>query len=218
MIASFSGAPLWLAVTALAVEVVGFGAFVLLTWALWPDRSAPGAVDPSDGATVATVVVRCGQCSLDMVRGTVLAARSVGPVVLLDDAQRPRPDLAEMAAGDGLHLHRPAQDESVDPLVSVARSITTDVLVLLDAGQVPAPDLVSRLLCWFEPDVAVVQERSARSTVDVRASGVRRSRMNSPWVSVLVASRRCRVAERCCGARRSHHSMTRRFRSARLRR
>jgi hypothetical protein len=164
VIASFSGAPLWLAVTALAVEVVGFGAFVLLTWALWPDRSAPGAVDPSDGATVATVVVRCGQCSLDMVRGTVLAARSVGPVVLLDDAQRPRPDLAEMAAGDGLHLHRPAQDESVDPLVSVARSITTDVLVLLDAGQVPAPDLVSRLLCWFEPDVAVVQ--GAIRTVD----------------------------------------------------
>jgi hypothetical protein len=157
VIASFSGAPLWLAVTALAVEVVGFGAFVLLTWALWPDRSAPGAVDPSDGATVATVVVRCGQCSLDMVRGTVLAARSVGPVVLLDDAQRQRADLAEMAAADGLHLHRPAEDDSVDPLVSVARSITTDVLVLLDAGQVPAPDLMSRLLCWFEPDVAVVQ-------------------------------------------------------------
>ncbi|MEI6402780.1 MAG: hypothetical protein WCP59_11385 [Actinomycetota bacterium] len=155
--ASFSGAPLWLAGTALAVEVVGFGAFALLTWALWPGRGVPGVVGPSDDAPVVTVVVQCGQRSLDMVRGTVLAARSVGPVVLLDDAPQPRADLAEMAAGDGLHLHRAAQDESVDSLVSVARSTTTDVLVLLDAGQVPAPDLLSRLLPWFEPDVAVVQ-------------------------------------------------------------
>jgi len=157
LVASFSGAPLWLAVTALAVEVVGFGAFVLLTWALWPDRGVPGAVANPDDAPLTTVVVRCGQRSLDKVRCTVLAARSVGPVVLLDDAQRPRADLAEMAAGDGLHLHRPAECESVDPLVSVARSITTDALVLLDAGQVPAPDMVSRLLPSLGPDVAVVQ-------------------------------------------------------------
>jgi hypothetical protein len=157
IIASFSGAPLWLAGTALAVEVVGFGAFVLLTWALWPDRGVPGVVDHSADPSLTTVVVRCGERPLDMVRGTVLAARSVGPVVLLDDGLRPRADLAEMAADDGLSLHRTAEDESVDPIVSVARSITTDMVVLLDAGQVPAPDMVSRLLPLFEPDVAVVQ-------------------------------------------------------------
>ena len=179
VIDSFHGAPLWLALSALAVELVGFVAFGLLVWALWPDRRVAGAVDHPAAAPEMTVVVRCGQRSLDAVRGTVLAARSLGPVVLLDDAPRARVDLADMASADGLGLHRTAEDEVVDPLVSVARWATTEGLVLLDAGQVPAPDLVVRLLPWFEPDVAVVQ--GAVRTVD----GARPVERRAPFAQVL---------------------------------
>jgi hypothetical protein len=170
IVASFSGAPLWLAVTTLAVEVVGFAAFGLLVWALWPDRVAAGPTRETSGSVAAgsaagsevsvpdvSVVVRCGSSPIDAIRGTVLAARPLGFVLLLDDSTSGRTDLAEVATGDGVQVHRPAADEAIDPLVSAARVATTDALVLIDAGQVPAIDLVRRLLPWLEPDTAVVQ-------------------------------------------------------------
>ena len=170
IVASFSGAPLWLAVAALAVEVVGFAAFGLLVWALWPDREAVrsegdptsdvtgfAAAEPETSVPEVTVVVRCGSGSIDAIRGTALAARPLGLVLLLDDSTLGRTDLVEMASRGAVEVHRPAVDESVDPLVSVARAATTEALVLLDAGQVPAPDLARRLSRWFGPDVAAVQ-------------------------------------------------------------
>ena len=170
IVASFSGAPLWLAVAALTVEVVGFAAFGLLVWALWPDRVAAGLTGDATGfaATGCTagpemsvpdvsVVVRCGSSPIDAIRGTVLAARPLGFVLLLDDSASGRTDLAEVASCAGAQVHRPAADESVDPVVSAARVATTDALLLLDAGQVPATDLVRRLLPWLEADTAVVQ-------------------------------------------------------------
>lgn len=93
---SLGGAPVWLSAAALAVEVVGFVAASVLVWALWPHRAGRHLeVVPAEGGfdDAVTVVVRCHREPFDAVRATLLAARQLGPVILVDESARvaPRP-------------------------------------------------------------------------------------------------------------------------------
>lgn len=152
---SLAGSPVWLSASTLAVEVVGFAAAAMLVWALWPDvHSGPVGADRSTGPV--TVVVRCRDESIEAVRATLLAARRIGPAVLLDCSPMQRDDLADLAGVEGVLLKVDPRN-GTDPLVALARHVSDEALVLLEAGQIPAPDVVARLAPWFAADVAVVQ-------------------------------------------------------------
>lgn len=161
--ASLGGAPLWLSAAALIVEVAGFAATVVLVWALWPDEARRATAVPgrngvgfSEVGDRVTVVVLCHHHSIDAVRATLQASRRVGQAILVDRSVAPRRDLDELADAEGVPVHA-FPDGGPDPLVALARDLPTAAMVVIDAGQVPAPDLVARLAPWFAPDVAVVQ-------------------------------------------------------------
>jgi hypothetical protein len=156
---SLGGAPVWLSTSALIVEVVGFAAALVLVWALWPgsvDRQLDVVPDEGGFDDAVTVVVRCHTESIDAVRATLLAARQVGSVILVDESARSRRDLIEFGETDGVPV-RHCSDTGSDPLVAIARDLSSPAMVVLDAGQIAAPDLVARLAPWMAPDVAVVQ-------------------------------------------------------------
>lgn len=152
--ASLGGAPLWSAVAMLLVELGGLVATGLLVWALWPrSRAADARVGGSYDADV-DIVVRCGDDDVERVRATVLAARDLGPVVIADVSGRP--DVARLALDMGATYVAPAPDD-LDGLVHVAQQSTATSLFLLEAGDVPHPDVLRRLLPLLEIDVAAVQ-------------------------------------------------------------
>lgn len=132
---SLAGTDLWLSIPLLLVEVAGFVGSALLAWALWPHAvSAPGPVDVAavDVAPVDVLVRVGGQGELEL-RATLLALRSVACVREVVVVER---------------------DELAN---AVARARTSRVL-LLDAGDVPTTDIVTRLSRGFVDErVAVVQ-------------------------------------------------------------
>lgn len=156
---SLGGAPVWLSAAALAVEVVGFVAAMVLVWALWPHRAGRRLeVVPAEGGfdDAVTVVVRCNREPIDAVRATLLAARQLGPVILVDESAGSRRDLLEFGETEDVPV-RVGADAGSDPLVEIARDLPTAAMVVIDAGQIAAPDLVARLAPWMVPGVALVQ-------------------------------------------------------------
>lgn len=151
---SLDGAPLWSGVALLAVEIGGLLATALLTWALWPRQLS---ADASIGATYdpdVEVLVRCAGHDLERVRATLLAARRLGPVVVVD--VKGAADVARLALDAGATYVSPDPDD-LDGVVHVARQSTAEALFLLEAGDVPHPEALRRLRPLMIADVAAVQ-------------------------------------------------------------
>jgi hypothetical protein len=156
--AGSDGVPWWLVGGWSLVEAIGLFGWAVLVWALWPDpSSAPGATAPTGGGPAqALVVVRCDEQPVDAVAATVMAAGSIGPVTVLDVVGRDEVRAYALGAGAGYVVPQTLADRG-EPLVALASGCTHELLVLLDAGDVAAPDIVDRLVARMGPGVAVVQ-------------------------------------------------------------
>ena len=151
---SLAGAPVWSSAALLAAEIGGLVATALLTWALWP---SPEHADASIGATYdpdVDVVVRVAGHELERVRATLLAARRLGPMVVVD--VRGDADVARLAIDAGATYVAPDPDD-LDGVVHVARQSTASALFLLEAGDVPHPESLRRLLPLLTDQTAAVQ-------------------------------------------------------------
>ncbi len=156
--ASMQGAPAWLALPFFVVEVFGFIGAVLLVWALWPmplgrlpdDRRRYG--DPVDA------VVRIAAQPLHELRATLLSLRSVegvGDVIVVDHDGRP--EVASMALEFQAVYAATDPDDRSGLRVMIA-AVRSAEFLLLDAGDVPATDIVRCLsVDLADLNVAVVQ-------------------------------------------------------------
>ncbi len=164
--ASLAGAPLWLSVPFLAVEIVGFLGAATLVWALWPmpvpargvtAHPDPDGPSPLDCAAV-DAVVRVHHQREHEVRATLLSLRSVAKVhhvVLVDHSGRP--SMAALAT-EFQAVYAAPDTEDQNGLRVITAAVRTAQFLLVDAGDVPASDIVTRLSVELrDPSVAVVQ-------------------------------------------------------------
>ena len=159
---SMSGVALWLSVPAFAVEAISVAGAGLLIWALWPRSTGESRDNSNGGADTLTgdadIIVRVSGQPLDMIRATLLAVRSVRRVtrcIVVDlDA---RPEVAALAREFDVLYAATDEDDRNGLQVALAAG-SAEAFVLLDAGDVPARELVSALAPVFaDPTVAVVQ-------------------------------------------------------------
>ncbi|MGD9999909.1 MAG: glycosyltransferase family 2 protein, partial [Ilumatobacteraceae bacterium] len=157
---TLAGAPPVLAGIALLVEVVGFVGAAVTVWALW---RAPRDVDGADasaagGATPVLdldVLVRSSGDDVESLRATLLAARDLGWLYVLD--LEARPEIAAVALDAGA-VYIATDPDDLDGLGQALLALAAPTVLLLDAGDVPRPDIVTVLSPWLDqPDVAVVQ-------------------------------------------------------------
>lgn len=127
----------WLALPAIAVEVTGFGGFVLLVWALWRTPTPLDAPAPADDIDC-TVVVNARADAPEDLRATLVALRAdptVSAVVVVNHTSVAFID--EVAAEFGV----PVRSGGVaDPAgLAAAVDLGGEWLLLLDAGDIPLP-------------------------------------------------------------------------------
>ncbi|MFN8024191.1 MAG: SdrD B-like domain-containing protein [Acidimicrobiales bacterium] len=149
-------APWWLGVPSFVVELGGLLAVAVLAWALWrrPESARPLA-HPAGPPVDAEIVVRCTRTDPVALRATLVAARSIAPVLVVDP--HASPDLAAMAVEHGVRYVATDPDER-DGLHTAADVVQAASFLLLESGDVPHPAVLRTLLPWFdEPSVAVVQ-------------------------------------------------------------
>jgi hypothetical protein len=157
---TLSSAPLWLTAPTFAVEVVAYLSAAVLTWALWrPPRelapAASAAVSASPGDLSVEVAVRCQGQGIDRLRATLLSTVPLAPVTVVD--LEGRGDVSALCAEFGVAVVGLDADD-LDGTVTASRAATADAMLLLDAGDVPHPHILQRLVPWLaDPSVAVVQ-------------------------------------------------------------
>jgi hypothetical protein len=169
---SWHGANLWLSSALLALEIVGFAGSSLLVWALWGGHRLSPGHSRSAGTEGVDVVIRVADQPEHDIVATVLAAKRLQHVsditVLVLDAARPR-------AGAGALVERPVRDIAVEHglrfllcaegdvsgVTAAAKHCVTPAMLLLDAGDVPAPDALEALRPHLDDSqVAAVQAGS----------------------------------------------------------
>ncbi|MET1036237.1 MAG: glycosyltransferase family 2 protein [Arthrobacter sp.] len=155
----------WIAVPLVLAEtysLIDVGLFGLTVWKL-RRRGEPPA--PAPGATVDVFVTTYNE-PLDLVMETALAAQRIRhphTTWILDDGSRP--ELRERAAAHGLGYLTRSEDWKDRPRHAKAGNLNNalmvtegEFLLILDADQVPAPDILDRTLGYFnERRVALVQ-------------------------------------------------------------
>ena len=163
---TLAGVSFWLAASTLLVETVGFLAVAVLIWALWP---VPGRREPVGLDADVEIVIRCAGTALEPLRATVLASRHLGPISIVDlDA---RPEVATLARDMGA-AYLATDPGDIDGIILAAESARASRLLLLDAGDIPRPDVLDRLLPWFDdPSVAVVQGMVVSATAESSEHG-----------------------------------------------
>lgn len=158
-VSSMADRPWWLSAPAFAVELAGLLGSVALAWALWerPAPSAARAGECDDAGDSIDVVVRISEQHPHDLRGTLLAVSEMANVrsIIVADltagrhAPHPANDaIARIARDVGAVVLVPSPSElSGDPagLGVVAAAVSTPIFLLLDAGDVPATDAVTRL-------------------------------------------------------------------------
>lgn len=155
---SFEGASVGLSALLLAAELVGFAGTALLAWALWPAPQArrTGAVAAVDGPV--DVVVRVVDQELHEIRATLLSLRAVenaGDVLVVDHTGRP--EVVTLAA-EFQCMYAATDLDDANGLRVMQAAVRTSEFLLLDAGDVPSHDIVTRLaLDLADERVAVVQ-------------------------------------------------------------
>ena len=151
-----------------AAEALAFLLLSLLAYALWPAPARrAGDTGPLPEPAVDVFIPCCGE-PLGVIRATLTAVRAMThrplTVYVLDD--RASPQVAALSASLGFHyLSRPlaglpltdAKSGNLNFALSRSRG---EFILVLDADQVPVPEIVTRLLgCCRAPRVAYVQSR-----------------------------------------------------------
>jgi hypothetical protein len=153
----------WLTLPALAVELAGVAATTLFVWAsfgaAWPATQAPlpGTTRGVD------VVVRVDAQATQSVRATLIAVRDldVGEVVLVDlrGGRHGRRSMESVAREYGAR-YVVARSGDENGLALAATECSAPLLLLLDAGDVPSPEIVGRGRAQMTSSVAIVQAPS----------------------------------------------------------
>jgi hypothetical protein len=164
------------------VEAVGFLGTSVLVWALWPAegpteaarRVRSGLVTPVFVRQSVDVAVRVGDQTAHDLRATLLALRRVhrvGRTVVIDLYGR---EWVDQIAREFSVRHVVPEANDRNGLRSLSVAMRTPEFLLLDAGDVPSPDIVEALgaeLC--DPQVAVVQGRGVPMAADSPEHGAR---------------------------------------------
>ncbi|MGI9539523.1 MAG: hypothetical protein ACR2N6_05180, partial [Miltoncostaeaceae bacterium] len=153
---SLSGAPLWLAIPLVIAEFWSIGQLGLFAWQAWdvPDDD-PDAEDPPPGPR-GVLVRMLGAGPEELERTLIGCSRLQGspPVTVVADLPDPQPELEQVSGRHGAH-HMRAADGS---LGEALRATPGEVVLLLRAGEVPAPETLEATAGRLrDPKVAAVQ-------------------------------------------------------------
>ena len=173
---SLAGTDLWISIPILMVEVSGFLGGAFLAWALWPSRlglqSAEGearAVDvpaveipavgvPAVDVPAVDVIVRVKHQGEHELRATLMALRAVAhisDVIVVDTSSRLA--VASITA-EFQHVYAATEAADRSGLRTSVAAARNSRFLLLDAGDVPTTDIVSRLARSFlDERVAIAQ-------------------------------------------------------------
>ncbi len=155
----------WIAVPLVVAETYSFVDVGLFAMTMWRARTRPNPPPPPAGVTVDVFVTTVDE-PVDLVMRTVVAARDMGyphRTWVLDDGARPALREAAERAGVG-YLVR-GEDWMDRPRHAKAGNLNNalfrtdgELIVVLDADQVPQPYFLERTLGHFaDPAVALVQ-------------------------------------------------------------
>ena len=145
-------------------EIIGlllFLSFSLTSW--YPRFHDPQGIVADKTFFVDVFITTCGE-PLEIVQTTMRAAAAIDyepkTLYLLDD--QGNPELAALAASLGFHyLARPEHDDAKAGNLNYGLAHSTSELILaLDADQVPSPEILARLVGYFRiPKIAFVQSK-----------------------------------------------------------
>lgn len=156
--ASFDGAAVWMSAPLLLAELVGFSGTALLAWALWPSPRTARTLTASPTDAPVDVVVRVVDQELHEIRATLLSLRAVdraGDVLVVDHTGRP--EVVTLAA-EFQCMYAATDLDDLNGLRVMHAAVRTPEFLLIDAGDVPSHDIVTRLAFDLsDPGVAVVQ-------------------------------------------------------------
>lgn len=155
----------WIAVPLILAETYSIIDALLFGLTVWKVKRRGDAPPPPPGATVDVFVTTYNE-PLDLVQRTALAARDIHHphrTWILDDGSRT--ELRDWAEAHGIGWIRRSADWVDRPRHAKAGNINNalmqtdgEFLLILDADQVPAPEILDRTLGWFtDDDVALVQ-------------------------------------------------------------
>lgn len=147
-----------------AAEAIGlflFLSFSLTSW--YPRFHNPLGITPDRIFSVDVFITTCGE-PLEIVQKTMFAAVAIDyeakTLYLLDD--KGNPTLAALAASLGFHyLARPEHEDAKAGNLNYGLAHSSSELILaLDADQVPSPKILRRLVGYFRlPKIAFVQSK-----------------------------------------------------------
>ncbi len=154
----------YLSVPFFLAEFMGWVLFIFFAFVVWyPRYHHPEGVDPERVFTVDVFITTCGE-PLEVLLPTVAAAVKIDypakTIYLLDD--RSDPAVAELAAQFGVkYLARPEhRDAKAGNLNYGFAHSDGDLILTLDADQVPKPEILKRLVGYFRiPTIAFVQSK-----------------------------------------------------------
>ncbi len=160
----------WQELVFLGAEVLAFLLLLFLAYDIWWLRyHHPDGLPIQTRYPVDVFVTYCGE-PFEVIKTTLLGVSRIDyqpvKVYVLDD--RGSPGLEALAGSLGFHyLSRPRaglplQDNKSGNLNFGLKHSDGDLILVLDADQVPEPDILSRLVGFFRlPDVAFVQSKQA---------------------------------------------------------
>jgi cellulose synthase (UDP-forming) len=155
----------WIAVPLVLAESYALVEAILFGLTMWRIRSR-GEPPPPDPAATVDVLITTYDEPVDLVIATARAAAAIRHPHLtwiLDDGARP--EMAAAAAELGVGYIRRSDDWTGRPRHAKAGNLNNalfvtegEFLLVLDADQIPAPDILDRTLGWFrDPELALVQ-------------------------------------------------------------
>ena len=155
----------WIAVPLVVAETYSFVDVGLFGVTMWRARQRPAPPPPAEGLTVDVFVTTYDE-PVDLVMRTAVAARDIRyphRTWVLDDGSRP--ELAAAAREAGVGYVERSEDWTDRPRHAKAGNLNNalfatdgELLLVLDADQVPDPEILDRTLGYFEDDrVALVQ-------------------------------------------------------------
>lgn len=155
----------WIAVPLVLAETYALVDGYLFVATVWRRKQRGEAPPPPAGATVDVLITTYDE-PVEMVMATARAALAISwphQTYILDDGARPEMRAAAAEAGVG-YLTRTAdwdgrsRHAKAGNLNNALFHTDGEFLLILDADQVPVPEILDRTLGWFEdPEMALVQ-------------------------------------------------------------
>lgn len=155
----------WIAVPLVIAETYSLIDSLLFALTMWRVKRRPPPPPPPPGATVDVYITTYNE-PISMVLATAEAAQRITyphALWILDDGERPKLAAAAAARGIGYIKRSAAWEDKprhakAGNLSNALLETTGEYILMLDADQVPEPDILDRTLGYFnDPKMALVQ-------------------------------------------------------------